>query len=139
MQSLPLRLRPPRGLLLNSRCINEFADGPGGTPETSSSLFTHASGVCAVWGCSHGNDILLFLLRWHFGITVSCYWRVIFPCVQVINTGVKVWSRNSDGEEFGCAFRLAQEVRNLNPFFLERVAPGLGVHSGLNFQVVTDS
>ncbi len=29
---------------------------------------------------------------------------------QVINTGVKVWSRNSDGEEFGCAFRLAQEV-----------------------------
>lgn len=30
--------------------------------------------------------------------------------LQVINTGVKVWSRNSDGEEFGCAFRLAQEV-----------------------------
>ncbi len=30
--------------------------------------------------------------------------------LQVINTGVKVWSRNSDGEQFGCAFRLAQEV-----------------------------
>ncbi|KAI3357995.1 hypothetical protein L3Q82_003020 [Scortum barcoo] len=29
--------------------------------------------------------------------------------MKVINTGVKVWSRNSDGEEFGCAFRLAQE------------------------------
>lgn len=29
---------------------------------------------------------------------------------QVINTGVKVWSRNNDGEQFGCAFRLAQEV-----------------------------
>lgn len=30
--------------------------------------------------------------------------------LQVINTGIKVWSRNSDGEQFGCAFRLAQEV-----------------------------
>uniref|UniRef100_A0A673IA04 tRNA (cytosine(34)-C(5))-methyltransferase n=1 Tax=Sinocyclocheilus rhinocerous TaxID=307959 RepID=A0A673IA04_9TELE len=30
--------------------------------------------------------------------------------MKVINTGVKVWSRNTDGEQFGCAFRLAQEV-----------------------------
>ncbi|XP_065440267.1 RNA cytosine C(5)-methyltransferase NSUN2 isoform X13 [Chrysemys picta bellii] len=29
--------------------------------------------------------------------------------MKVINTGIKVWSRNSDGEQFGCAFRLAQE------------------------------
>ncbi|XP_041104392.1 RNA cytosine C(5)-methyltransferase NSUN2-like isoform X2 [Polyodon spathula] len=29
--------------------------------------------------------------------------------MKVINTGVKVWSRNNDGEQFGCAFRLAQE------------------------------
>ncbi len=33
-----------------------------------------------------------------------------FVFLQVINTGVKVWSRNTDGEQFGCAFRLAQEV-----------------------------
>ncbi|XP_051465957.1 RNA cytosine C(5)-methyltransferase NSUN2 isoform X2 [Apus apus] len=30
--------------------------------------------------------------------------------MKVINTGIKVWSRSSDGEQFGCAFRLAQEV-----------------------------
>ncbi|KPP74911.1 tRNA (cytosine(34)-C(5))-methyltransferase-like [Scleropages formosus] len=39
---------------------------------------------------------------------------VSFGCllvIKVINTGVKVWSRNNDGEQFGCAFRLAQEVR----------------------------
>lgn len=30
--------------------------------------------------------------------------------LQVINTGIKVWCRNNSGEEFGCAFRLAQEV-----------------------------
>lgn len=29
---------------------------------------------------------------------------------QVINTGIKVWCRNNSGEEFDCAFRLAQEV-----------------------------
>lgn len=34
--------------------------------------------------------------------------------LQVINTGVKVWSRNNDGEQFGCAFRLAQEVSVLS-------------------------
>lgn len=37
----------------------------------------------------------------------DAYWLC---CLQVINTGIKVWSRNSDGEQFGCAFRLAQEV-----------------------------
>lgn len=31
--------------------------------------------------------------------------------LQVINTGIKVWCRNNSGEEFDCAFRLAQEVR----------------------------
>ncbi|XP_015241475.1 PREDICTED: tRNA (cytosine(34)-C(5))-methyltransferase [Cyprinodon variegatus] len=37
--------------------------------------------------------------------------------MKVINTGVKVWSRNSDGEEFGCAFRLAQEgIYTLQPY-----------------------
>lgn len=30
--------------------------------------------------------------------------------LQVINTGIKVWRRNNSGEEFDCAFRLAQEV-----------------------------
>lgn len=34
--------------------------------------------------------------------------------LQVVNTGVKVWSRNNDGEEFGCAFRLAQEVKPIS-------------------------
>lgn len=33
---------------------------------------------------------------------------IILCVLQVINTGV--WSHNSDKEEFGCAFRLAQEV-----------------------------
>uniref|UniRef100_A0A673IJ11 tRNA (cytosine(34)-C(5))-methyltransferase n=1 Tax=Sinocyclocheilus rhinocerous TaxID=307959 RepID=A0A673IJ11_9TELE len=33
--------------------------------------------------------------------------------MKVINTGVKVWSRNTDGEQFGCAFRLAQEVGHM--------------------------
>lgn len=37
----------------------------------------------------------------------NAYWLCL---LQVINTGIKVWSRNSDGEQFGCAFRLAQEV-----------------------------
>ncbi|KAK5616959.1 tRNA (cytosine(34)-C(5))-methyltransferase [Crenichthys baileyi] len=40
----------------------------------------------------------------------------------VINTGVKVWSRNSDGEEFGCAFRLAQEgIYTLQPYIRSRI------------------
>lgn len=30
--------------------------------------------------------------------------------MKVINTGIKVWCRNNGGEEFDCAFRLAQEV-----------------------------
>ncbi|XP_056154296.1 RNA cytosine C(5)-methyltransferase NSUN2 [Lampris incognitus] len=42
--------------------------------------------------------------------------------MKVINTGVKVWSRNSDGEEFGCAFRLAQEgIYSLHPYIRSRV------------------
>ncbi|TMS17941.1 tRNA (cytosine(34)-C(5))-methyltransferase [Larimichthys crocea] len=41
---------------------------------------------------------------------------------RVINTGVKVWSRNSDGEEFGCAFRLAQEgIYTLQPYIRSRI------------------
>lgn len=35
----------------------------------------------------------------------------LFFHLQVINTGIKVWCRNNSGEEFDCAFRLAQEVR----------------------------
>ncbi|NXF94579.1 NSUN2 methyltransferase, partial [Eubucco bourcierii] len=43
-------------------------------------------------------------------------------CLQVINTGIKVWSRNSDGEHFGCAFRLAQEgIYTLYPFIHARI------------------
>uniref|UniRef100_A0A672FYY8 tRNA (cytosine(34)-C(5))-methyltransferase n=1 Tax=Salarias fasciatus TaxID=181472 RepID=A0A672FYY8_SALFA len=42
--------------------------------------------------------------------------------MKVINTGVKVWSRNSDGEEFGCAFRLAQEgIYTLQPYIHSRI------------------
>ncbi|XP_028317466.1 RNA cytosine C(5)-methyltransferase NSUN2 [Gouania willdenowi] len=42
--------------------------------------------------------------------------------MKVINTGVKVWSRNSDGEEFGCAFRLAQEgIYTLQPYIRSRI------------------
>ncbi|XP_061597040.1 RNA cytosine C(5)-methyltransferase NSUN2 [Cololabis saira] len=42
--------------------------------------------------------------------------------MKVINTGVKVWSRNSDGEEFGCAFRLAQEgIYSLQPYIRARI------------------
>uniref|UniRef100_A0A8B9G9A6 tRNA (cytosine(34)-C(5))-methyltransferase n=1 Tax=Amazona collaria TaxID=241587 RepID=A0A8B9G9A6_9PSIT len=42
--------------------------------------------------------------------------------MKVINTGIKVWSRNSDGEQFGCAFRLAQEgIYTLYPFIHERI------------------
>ncbi|EMP28679.1 tRNA (cytosine(34)-C(5))-methyltransferase [Chelonia mydas] len=41
---------------------------------------------------------------------------------RVINTGIKVWSRNSDGEQFGCAFRLAQEgIYTLYPFVNARI------------------
>ncbi|OBS80219.1 hypothetical protein A6R68_21577 [Neotoma lepida] len=31
--------------------------------------------------------------------------------MKVINTGIKVWCRNNSGEEFDCAFRLAQELK----------------------------
>ncbi|CAM5111084.1 unnamed protein product [Natator depressus] len=42
--------------------------------------------------------------------------------MKVINTGIKVWSRNSDGEQFGCAFRLAQEgIYTLYPFVNARI------------------
>uniref|UniRef100_A0A3Q3IK01 tRNA (cytosine(34)-C(5))-methyltransferase n=1 Tax=Monopterus albus TaxID=43700 RepID=A0A3Q3IK01_MONAL len=42
--------------------------------------------------------------------------------MKVINTGVKVWSRNSDGEEFGCAFRLAQEgIYTVQPYIRSRI------------------
>uniref|UniRef100_A0A669BRA3 tRNA (cytosine(34)-C(5))-methyltransferase n=1 Tax=Oreochromis niloticus TaxID=8128 RepID=A0A669BRA3_ORENI len=42
--------------------------------------------------------------------------------MKVINTGVKVWSRNSEGEEFGCAFRLAQEgIYTLQPYIRSRI------------------
>ncbi|XP_053303008.1 RNA cytosine C(5)-methyltransferase NSUN2 [Pleuronectes platessa] len=42
--------------------------------------------------------------------------------MKVINTGVKVWCRNSDGEEFGCAFRLAQEgIYTLQPYIRSRI------------------
>ncbi|KAJ7991702.1 hypothetical protein DPEC_G00286620 [Dallia pectoralis] len=42
--------------------------------------------------------------------------------MKVINTGVKVLSRNSDGEEFGCAFRLAQEgIYTLFPYIRSRL------------------
>ncbi|XP_066546679.1 RNA cytosine C(5)-methyltransferase NSUN2 [Amia ocellicauda] len=42
--------------------------------------------------------------------------------MKVINTGVKVWSRNNDGEQFGCAFRLAQEgIYTLFPYINARI------------------
>uniref|UniRef100_A0A673HI14 tRNA (cytosine(34)-C(5))-methyltransferase n=1 Tax=Sinocyclocheilus rhinocerous TaxID=307959 RepID=A0A673HI14_9TELE len=42
--------------------------------------------------------------------------------LNVINTGVKVWSRNTDGEQFGCAFRLAQEgIYTLCPYIRARI------------------
>uniref|UniRef100_A0A8C7XLF4 NOP2/Sun RNA methyltransferase 2 n=1 Tax=Oryzias sinensis TaxID=183150 RepID=A0A8C7XLF4_9TELE len=59
---------------------------------------------------------MLFLGCWHRNEGLSA-----FPA-QVINTGVKVWSRNSDGEEFGCAFRLAQEgIYTLQPYVRSRI------------------
>ncbi|XP_047461054.1 RNA cytosine C(5)-methyltransferase NSUN2 [Mugil cephalus] len=42
--------------------------------------------------------------------------------MKVINTGLKVWCRNSDGDEFGCAFRLAQEgIYTLQPYIRSRI------------------
>ncbi|KAF6126111.1 NOP2/Sun RNA methyltransferase 2 [Phyllostomus discolor] len=41
---------------------------------------------------------------------------------KVINTGIKVWCRNNSGEEFDCAFRLAQEgIYTLYPFINSRI------------------
>lgn len=42
--------------------------------------------------------------------------------MKVINTGIKVWCRNNGGEEFDCAFRLAQEgIYTLYPFINSRI------------------
>uniref|UniRef100_A0A8C6QQ69 tRNA (cytosine(34)-C(5))-methyltransferase n=1 Tax=Nannospalax galili TaxID=1026970 RepID=A0A8C6QQ69_NANGA len=42
--------------------------------------------------------------------------------MKVINTGIKVWCRNNGGEEFDCAFRLAQEgIYTLYPFIKSRI------------------
>uniref|UniRef100_A0AAY4E0U8 tRNA (cytosine(34)-C(5))-methyltransferase n=1 Tax=Denticeps clupeoides TaxID=299321 RepID=A0AAY4E0U8_9TELE len=42
--------------------------------------------------------------------------------IKIINTGVKVWSRNQDSEPFGCAFRLAQEgIYTLFPYIRARI------------------
>ncbi|XP_072008896.1 RNA cytosine C(5)-methyltransferase NSUN2 isoform X3 [Engystomops pustulosus] len=42
--------------------------------------------------------------------------------MKVINTGIKVLCRNNDGEEFGCAYRLAQEgIYSMYPFIHSRV------------------
>ncbi|XP_069898258.1 RNA cytosine C(5)-methyltransferase NSUN2 isoform X2 [Dipodomys merriami] len=42
--------------------------------------------------------------------------------MKVINTGIKVWCRNNNGEEFDCAFRLAQEgIYTLYPFINSRI------------------
>ncbi|XP_004597971.2 RNA cytosine C(5)-methyltransferase NSUN2 [Ochotona princeps] len=42
--------------------------------------------------------------------------------MKVINTGIKVWCRNNSGEDFDCAFRLAQEgIYTLYPFINSRI------------------
>ncbi|KAK6491635.1 RNA cytosine-C(5)-methyltransferase NSUN2 [Huso huso] len=42
--------------------------------------------------------------------------------MKVINTGVKVWSRNNDGEQSGCVYRLAQEgIYSLYPYINARI------------------
>ncbi|XP_029445862.1 tRNA (cytosine(34)-C(5))-methyltransferase isoform X2 [Rhinatrema bivittatum] len=42
--------------------------------------------------------------------------------MKVINTGIKVLCRNSDGEQYGCAFRLTQEgIYTLYPFIKARI------------------
>uniref|UniRef100_A0A8D0CB46 tRNA (cytosine(34)-C(5))-methyltransferase n=1 Tax=Salvator merianae TaxID=96440 RepID=A0A8D0CB46_SALMN len=42
--------------------------------------------------------------------------------LKVINTGIKVWCRSSDGEQFDCAFRVAQEgIYTLYPFINARI------------------
>uniref|UniRef100_A0A8C8MA41 SAM-dependent MTase RsmB/NOP-type domain-containing protein n=1 Tax=Oncorhynchus tshawytscha TaxID=74940 RepID=A0A8C8MA41_ONCTS len=47
---------------------------------------------------------------------------IILCVLQVINTEVYVWSLNSDKEQFGCAFRLAQEgIYTLFPYIRSRM------------------
>ncbi|KAM4705052.1 RNA cytosine C(5)-methyltransferase NSUN2 [Rhinophrynus dorsalis] len=42
--------------------------------------------------------------------------------MKVINTGIKVLCRNNDGEQYGCAYRLAQEgIYTLYPFISSRI------------------
>uniref|UniRef100_A0A8C5Q6Q8 NOP2/Sun RNA methyltransferase 2 n=1 Tax=Leptobrachium leishanense TaxID=445787 RepID=A0A8C5Q6Q8_9ANUR len=42
--------------------------------------------------------------------------------MKVINTGIKVLCRNNDGEQYGCAYRLAQEgIYSLYPFIKSRI------------------
>ncbi|XP_053323270.1 RNA cytosine C(5)-methyltransferase NSUN2 [Spea bombifrons] len=42
--------------------------------------------------------------------------------MKVINTGIKVLCRNNDGEQYGCAYRLAQEgIYSLYPFINSRI------------------
>ncbi|KAM4687972.1 RNA cytosine C(5)-methyltransferase NSUN2 [Discoglossus pictus] len=42
--------------------------------------------------------------------------------MKVINTGIKVLCRNNDGEQYGCAYRLAQEgIYTLYPFINSRI------------------
>ncbi|KAG8442522.1 hypothetical protein GDO86_011354 [Hymenochirus boettgeri] len=42
--------------------------------------------------------------------------------MKVINTGIKVLCRNNDGEQYGCAYRLAQEgIYTLYPFINARI------------------
>ncbi|XP_066435306.1 RNA cytosine C(5)-methyltransferase NSUN2 [Eleutherodactylus coqui] len=42
--------------------------------------------------------------------------------MKVINTGIKVLCRNNDGEQYGCAYRLAQEgIYTIYPFIRSRV------------------
>nr|XP_033785629.1 RNA cytosine C(5)-methyltransferase NSUN2 isoform X1 [Geotrypetes seraphini] len=42
--------------------------------------------------------------------------------MKIINTGIKVLCRNNDGEQYGCAYRLAQEgIYTLYPFIKARI------------------
>uniref|UniRef100_A0A8C9JXN7 tRNA (cytosine(34)-C(5))-methyltransferase n=1 Tax=Panthera tigris altaica TaxID=74533 RepID=A0A8C9JXN7_PANTA len=63
-----------------------------------------------------GDRILIDSLAFGHTCFVLCLDR------QVINTGIKVWCRNNSGEEFDCAFRLAQEgIYTLYPFINSRI------------------
>lgn len=56
--------------------------------------------------CLHVVEGLLYSIT----LIYFCVCFILFSHLQVINTGIKVWCRNNGGEEFDCAFRLAQEV-----------------------------